>query len=92
VKDLDLHEFEQDCLSRGERAGRPSWSLQVLISIWVYAYSQAMASARAIERSMAGEPALRWLAADQSINHHTLRSEPSAKRKRRRRKNGRSCG
>lgn len=72
VKDLDLHEFEQDCLSRGERAGRPSWSPQVLISIWVYAYSQGMASARAIERSMAWEPALRWLAADQSINHHTL--------------------
>jgi len=72
VESLDLHEFEQDCLNRGERAGRPSWSPQVLISIWVYAYSQGIASARAIERSMVWEPALRWLAADQSINHHTL--------------------
>lgn len=72
VEGIDLHEFEQECLNRGERAGRPSWSPQVLISIWVYAYSQGMASARAIERSMAWEPGLRWLAADQSINHHTL--------------------
>ena len=28
--------------------------------------------ARAIERSVVWEPGLRWLAADQSINHHTL--------------------
>jgi transposase len=72
VEKFDLHEFEEDCLNRGEQAGRPSWSPQVLISIWVYAYTQGMTSARAIERSMAWEPALRWLAADQSINHHTL--------------------
>jgi transposase len=72
VNGFDLQEFEQDCLNRGERAGRPSWSAQVLIGIWVYAYSQGMASARAIERAMAWEPGLRWLAADQSINYHTL--------------------
>lgn len=72
VSNLDLHEFEEDCLNRGERAGRPSWSPTVLVSIWVYAYSQGMASARAIERSLVWEPGLRWLAADQTINHHTL--------------------
>jgi len=72
VSGLDLQEFEQDCSNRGERAGRPSWSPQVLICIWGYAYSQGIASARAIERAMAWEPGLRWLAADQSINHHTL--------------------
>ena len=29
------HEFEEECWNRGERAGRPRWSPQVLISIWV---------------------------------------------------------
>jgi transposase len=72
VGKLDLTAFEAGYASREGRAGRPGWPPRALISIWIYAYSQGIASARAVERMMAWEPGLRWLAADQVISHHTL--------------------
>jgi len=71
---LDLQEFEAECLSREGQAGRPGWPPRVLISVWIYAYSQGIASARALERMLSWEPGLRWLAADEVINYHTLSS------------------
>jgi transposase len=70
--EFDLSQFEAKQKSREGEAGRPCWSAQLLISIWVYCYSMGVASARAIERMMEHEPGLRWLTADQVINHHTL--------------------
>jgi transposase len=61
-------------LSREGQAGRPGWPPRVLISVWIYAYSQGIASARALERMLSWEPGLRWLAADEVINYHTLSS------------------
>jgi hypothetical protein len=40
--------------------------------VWVHSYTLGVASARAIERMMSHEPGLRWLAASETINHHTL--------------------
>ncbi|HVU00041.1 MAG TPA: IS1182 family transposase [Acidobacteriaceae bacterium] len=71
-EEFDLSQFEARQKSREGEAGRPCWSAQLLISIWVYSYSMGVASARAIERMMEYEPGLRWLSADQVINHHTL--------------------
>ena len=45
---LDLQEFEAECLSREGQAGRPGWPPRVLISVWIYGYSQGIASARAL--------------------------------------------
>ena len=45
---LDLQEFEAECLSREGQAGRPGWPPRVLISVWIYAYSQGIASARVL--------------------------------------------
>jgi transposase len=69
---LDLSAFEEHSKSKEGSAGRPCWSAQVLVSVWVYAYSIGAASARAIERLMEHEPGLRWLTGNQVINHHTL--------------------
>ena len=44
----------------------------MLFSVWIYGYSQGIASARALERMASHEPGLRWLTADNAINHHTL--------------------
>lgn len=71
-EEFDLSRFEAKQKSREGGAGRPCWSAQLLVSIWVYSYSMGVASARAIERMMEHEPGLRWLSADQAINHHTL--------------------
>jgi transposase len=58
---LDLSRFEQGIESREAQSGRPCWPPQLLISIWVYGYSQGVASARELERRMEWEPGLRWL-------------------------------
>lgn len=69
---LDLRGFEQDHKSREGSAGRPCWPARLLVSVWVYSYSIGVASARAIERMLGPEPGLRWLAATESVNYHTL--------------------
>jgi transposase len=69
---LNLSRFEQQVKTRKGEAGRPCWSAQLLVSIWVYSYTLGVASGRAIARMLNHEPGLRWLAADQEINHHTL--------------------
>lgn len=69
---LNLEQFARDCKTREGEAGRPCWSPQLLVSLWVYGYTLGVASARSIERMMSYEPGLRWLAADQEVNYHTL--------------------
>jgi transposase len=69
---MDLSRFAEQNKSREGSAGRRCWPPQLLVSVWVYGYSIGVASARALERLMSHEPALRWLSANQSINYHTL--------------------
>ena len=72
VGGLDLSRFEQDIQAVEGRAGRNAFPPQLLISIWIYAYSKGLHSAREIARQMAYEPGLQWLAGLRTINHHTL--------------------
>ncbi|MCP5117800.1 MAG: hypothetical protein GY953_43835, partial [bacterium] len=69
---LDLSRFEAPIRSEVGQAGRAAWDPRLLVSIWVYAYSEGVGSAREVERRMRYEPGLRWLAGDEQINHHTL--------------------
>ncbi len=69
---MNLESFAEDYKSQEGEAGRPCWPPRLLVSIWVYGYTQRVASARSIERMTAYEPGLRWLTADQAVNHHTL--------------------
>jgi transposase len=69
---LDVSGFEESIRSREGRAGAPSHSPRLLVSVWLYAYSLGIGSARAVERMMKHEPGLRWLCADQPVSHHTL--------------------
>jgi transposase len=45
---LDLSQFEQGIQNEGEEGGRPCWPPRLLFSVWVYGYSQGIASARAL--------------------------------------------
>jgi transposase len=69
---FDFRRFETTKKTHEAEAGRPCWAPRLLASIWIYSYSLGVASARAIERLMAHEPGLRWLAGTEVINHHTL--------------------
>jgi hypothetical protein len=49
---LDLSKFEEPLKSRQGGAGRAAWDPRLLESLWVYAYSEGISSAREIERLM----------------------------------------
>src|SRR5689334_12230869 len=53
-------------------AGRTPWDPRLLISLWIYAYSRGISSAREIARRCRYEPAFQWLCGLGEINHHTL--------------------
>src|SRR5215472_1756441 len=53
-------------------AGRTPWDPRLLVSLWIYAYSRGISSAREIARRCTYEPAFQWLCALEEINHHTL--------------------
>jgi len=68
----DLRRFENKIRSRQGQAGRAAWDPRLLLSVWLYAYSEQVTSAREIERLMEYEPGLMWLAGLGEVNHHTL--------------------
>jgi len=53
-------------------AGRSAWDPRMLISLWIYAYTEAVSSAREISRLCHYHPAYQWLTGLQEINYHTL--------------------
>ena len=58
--------------SSTEEGGRPAFDPQLLISLWVYAYSQGIGSAREVARRCEYDPAFQWLTGLQEVNYHTL--------------------
>jgi transposase len=69
---LDLRRFYEGIESSAEEGGRPAFDPQLLISLWVYAYSQAIGSAREVARRCEFDPAFQWLTGLQEVNYHTL--------------------
>ncbi|MDQ6707935.1 MAG: IS1182 family transposase [Acidobacteriota bacterium] len=72
VGKLDLSAFESDVASFEKQSGRAAWPPRLLVSVLAYGYTLGTGSAREIERMMEHEPGLRWLAAMEKVNHHTL--------------------
>ncbi len=60
---MDLSQFYQGIESSAEEGGRPAFDPQLLISLWVYAYSQGIGSAREVARRGEYDPAFQWLTA-----------------------------
>jgi transposase len=69
---LNLSAFYQAIESSTEEGGRPAIDPQLLISLWVYAYSQGIGSAREVARRCAYDPAFQWLTGWEEVNYHTL--------------------
>jgi transposase len=72
VETLDLNRFTELLRTTQGCAGRPGWDPRLLVSVWVYAYSEGISSAREIERMMEWEPGLQWLGGMVAVSHHTL--------------------
>jgi len=69
---LDLERFYQPIEAVEGVAGRTPWDPRLLVSIWVYAYSRGIGSAREIARRCSYDPAFQWLCGLAEINYHTL--------------------
>jgi transposase len=70
--ELDLKRFVEKVKAFQGGVGRNAWDPRLLISMWLYAYSRGISSAREIERQCSYEPGLQWLTGLQVVNHHTL--------------------
>ena len=60
---LDLSRYYAEIAAVEGRAGRDHTDPQVLISLWLYAYSRGISSAREVARRCEYEPAFQWLCA-----------------------------
>lgn len=72
VEELDLSELENRIKARGNQPGHPATSPRLLVALWLYATSEGVGSARALERLCESHDAYRWLCGGVTVNHHTL--------------------
>lgn len=78
---LDLGLYHAQIEAVQGHAGRDHTDPQLLISLWLYAYSRGISSARAVARQCEFEPGFQWLCGLRAISHRTLsgfRSENKA--------------
>lgn len=69
---LDLSLYYAQVASVQGRPGREHTDPHLLISLWLYAYSRGISSAREIARQCEYEPAFEWLCGLAPISHRTL--------------------
>ncbi len=72
VGNLDLSRYYEGIRAVEGVAGRTALDPQVLISLWVYAYSDGVGAAREVSRLCETDPAYQWLTGMEPINHHSL--------------------
>jgi transposase len=72
VETLDLSEFTANARALEGVQGRPLTSVRLLLTLWLYAISIGINSARKIARLTTSDDAFRWLVGDQRVSHDTL--------------------
>lgn len=72
VEELDLSVLEDRIKAREHHPGHPPISPRLLLALWLYATSEGVGSARALERLCENHDAYRWLCGGVSVNYHTL--------------------
>src|SRR6266478_5382714 len=69
---LDLRLYYAQIAAVEGSAGREHTDPQLLISLWLYAYSRGSSSARELARQCEYEPGCQWLCGLQPVSHRTL--------------------
>jgi len=72
VQGLDLSDLEDRVKARQNRPGHPAPSPRLLLALWLYATSDGVGSARALDRLCCSHDVYRWLCGGVSLNYHTL--------------------
>jgi transposase len=69
---IDLTAYYQTIHAVEGKAGCTAFDPRLLLSIWIYALSKGVGSAREISRLCDYDPAYQWLTGMEPINYHTL--------------------
>jgi transposase len=69
---MDLRPFSRGCESVESSAGRSLKSPRMLLTLWLYALTQAVGSAREIARLTSSDVAYRWIVGNVDISHQKL--------------------
>jgi transposase len=69
---MDLSLFYEAIRSREGQGGCSAYDPRVVISLWLWSYSEGIGSARELSRLCESHPACRWLTGCEVINYHTL--------------------
>jgi len=69
---LDWAGFQASIQAVAGVAGRAAWDPRLLGSLWLYAISRGIGSAREVARRCTYDPAFQWLSGLSQINYHTL--------------------
>ena len=69
---MELGAFSKGCEAVEGSAGRSLKSPRMLLTLWLYALTQAVGSAREIARLVSSDTAYRWIAGNVEISHQKL--------------------
>jgi transposase len=72
VEGLDLSALEDRIKAREHSPGHPPIAPRLMLALWLYATSEGIGSARALQQLCEHHDAYRWLCGGVSVNHHTL--------------------
>lgn len=72
VEGLDLSALYEGIRAVEGHAGRPAIDPAILVSLWIYATSEGVGSARALERLCEAHDAYRWICGGVTVSAHTL--------------------
>jgi transposase len=72
VEGLDLSALYDAILAVEGHAGRPAIDPAILVALWIYATSEGVGSARALERLCEAHDAYRWICGGVTVSAHTL--------------------
>jgi transposase len=72
VEQLDLTAYYDAIAAREGVAGRPAIDPKILLTLWLYAISEGVGSARHVARLCTRDDVYRWICGGVEPNHHTL--------------------
>lgn len=69
---INLSSFSEGVQAYEGERGRAAHDPRLLVSLWVYAYSQGVTAGREIARLCESDPAYQWLTGMKVVNYHSL--------------------
>lgn len=72
VEGMDLSKFYARIKADEHTAGRAATDPKILLALWLYAHTDGIGSARAVDRLCRTHDAYRWICGGVEMNYHTL--------------------